>query len=1514
MKNKLSRQFILGVGACLALFPAQGVEARRYPITKSDTSGTWVGTRQGLLHGRGELWKSYGAGAGLPVDQVNDLSLSTRSVWVATPKGLARMDKGSRRWEIFTTPDLPTPHVTGVSLDASDPDQVWVSTLGGGIAQYNVRTNSWTRYSMGSAGIPSDVVHDVFFSGRTVWAATEAGLAAFDVRQKTWTVYSKSQGLAGDKVLEIDDQGTDLWLTSDQGLSRMNMQRRTFSRFGRKEGLPGTRVLSQARAQTLVYFVTDGGLITYDTSADSLAPFVHQEGLQGARVRSVAAAGGFVWFASDKGLMRFDPTKKVWEYYRVEDGLSSDDLVRLSVSGSLLLIFGKDGELDTYDYKKDEWMERTSLLERGSKPGEGAGAGSGQPEGGAAAGGGSPDKEQGGEESPDVEAKPGPLDLSFSAELDTELKQDLRWPEQGDLDREGFWLVNAIRLGAGARWGLGRSLDFSGKLDWGDIWPALEGDTDSLAAFQRYEFRLRYLGARQDWLREVILSNALRVEPEGGRLTESTEVEGGRVVTEFGPRRNKGRFLKLRAEAGVRRGTPLRVVFRRPTVETLQIKRFKLYKPRADGAAAEVRFIIPNSVRALLDGRELERNVDYFVDHESGVLWMKNTDLINALAVLEVELEYEQIPRKNVGMVSLTDLLPRDGNIGQIKRSGQARWAKDEKGLFDEIDGGAEQYINRGWQQTLSQDYEWGNAGVSLRIHDMGEAKNAQAILLNRKLPDAKLVPNMQGVYLEKQSASLSIKMVHGRYFIEVSIDQPTMEQEILSLAGWLMGKLSAKGSTTADALRDVLISTSATFQFSDRGHISLEYLGTRSIVDQEVVQAHGAQKTARDLLSINADYSRRFKNDLALHTRLQAAASSASIDDAARHTGAGVRGDALLTSPWLVLRVDGRKYTRDYDGIGVARQTEFCRDERGDCTGPGASRLDYEVGLNAKIKALSWLPVSLTYQRQSSLLGRDYFEGDPRVVQSRDREGVRDIAMGGVSFDWPSLPKITLGGGYIGRQDALAEQAQVRASAALESDLASGLLKGLSFKKIYLRGRYDYGNNLVDEFLTDPNLERDRAETMHHAVGQLRLAPTLTESGYITLDYHGLQGVLDSSAEVLDSMTYWRLDAGAGSSIVPGLAARFDSTIWFGDDMPLGDRYSRGASLSTTKLAALRSQEADSRLSGVVDLFPGEWIKALTPLKFNVAYTYTETSSSKGQRRAVVPMGKERCDIKGDEDGDGYADCQDPDCALADQCLQITGQLKSHRVYSTLFWDTPGKLQVELFGDMRLTYSGNGEVLRATRQEVRSYITWRPSYPAPVTLRFDVQRETKRPQAYDGIQPQVEPWQINWEPALEFRQRWSPRWWHLAKLSFSYNQVRDLPHIRTIEDVYGRKGDLERLNYDNFSVTPSLELRRRFEDPAGRWSVRPYARASFKLQWGSGIQSVIDNKICKAGDACLSDGSETSRLSSFSLGLLYVASDKIWVDLDLNTSYYECIRGATGSRCLDRVSFTPHLLTTIRY
>ena len=75
-----------------------------------------------------------------------------------------------------------------------------------------------------------------------------------------------------------------------------------------------------------------------------------------------------------------------------------------------------------------------------------------------------------------------------------------------------------------------------------------------------------------------------------------------------------------------------------------------------------------------------------------------------------------------------------------------------------------------------------------------------------------------------------------------------------------------------------------------------------------------------------------------------------------------------------------------------------------------------------------------------------------------------------------------------------------------------------------------------------------------------------------------------------------------------------------------------------------------------------------------------------------------------------------------------------------------------------------------------------------------------------------------------------------------------------------------------------------------------------------------IGDTVCRAGEPCLSDGSETGHLFVGSLGLIWVHSEHAFVDLDLSASYNVCVKAPTGAYCNDKLAFSPHLLATIRY
>jgi hypothetical protein len=120
---------------------------------------------------------------------------------------------------------------------------------------------------------------------------------------------------------------------------------------------------------------------------------------------------------------------------------------------------------------------------------------------------------------------------------------------------------------------------------------------------------------------------------------------------------------------------------------------------------------------------------------------------------------------------SLMNMLPADLEV--------ERWhlvdtsaARTVTQLYNQIDGGASKYIDRGWKGSAYATYIKEPLSVQVAVHDMGEPENAQSIY-NFDLPVSRVA--IEGypdavVNMGLPAAYQGIAFV-GRYYIEVSTD-----------------------------------------------------------------------------------------------------------------------------------------------------------------------------------------------------------------------------------------------------------------------------------------------------------------------------------------------------------------------------------------------------------------------------------------------------------------------------------------------------------------------------------------------------------------------------------------------------------------------------------------------------------------------------------------------------------------------------------------------------------------------
>ncbi len=130
---------------------------------------------------------------------------------------------------------------------------------------------------------------------------------------------------------------------------------------------------------------------------------------------------------------------------------------------------------------------------------------------------------------------------------------------------------------------------------------------------------------------------------------------------------------------------------------------------------------------------------------------------------------------------SLPGMLPVDNEVESWVRIGPPTVVSTDTQLYNQIDGAAPKYIDRGWQGSVYATYDQGGLDMQVAIHDMGNSDNAESIF-NYDLPVSRIVisntdPNdplgarPNAVVDMGLPTTYPAKAFIGRYYLEVSID-----------------------------------------------------------------------------------------------------------------------------------------------------------------------------------------------------------------------------------------------------------------------------------------------------------------------------------------------------------------------------------------------------------------------------------------------------------------------------------------------------------------------------------------------------------------------------------------------------------------------------------------------------------------------------------------------------------------------------------------------------------------------
>jgi ligand-binding sensor domain-containing protein len=193
------------------------------------THDLWIGTMAGLSrYSAGRLDTFTQLTSGLPNDVVYGVSVQGDYVWVATAAGGGRYNTRTKQWSLYNERNTPMYEIWTYGVAAA-PDKVYYAVWGGGVLEYDVKTDHWKDYNdpdgeteivlLKDQGLIHEITTSVSYVNHILWVATYFGCSSYDGRN--WHNFlEKDSGLPSNFMNQVKTiDGTRTWLSTDKGLA-----------------------------------------------------------------------------------------------------------------------------------------------------------------------------------------------------------------------------------------------------------------------------------------------------------------------------------------------------------------------------------------------------------------------------------------------------------------------------------------------------------------------------------------------------------------------------------------------------------------------------------------------------------------------------------------------------------------------------------------------------------------------------------------------------------------------------------------------------------------------------------------------------------------------------------------------------------------------------------------------------------------------------------------------------------------------------------------------------------------------------------------------------------------------------------------------------------------------------------------------------------------------------------------------------------------------------------------------
>jgi ligand-binding sensor domain-containing protein len=194
-----------------------------------NTGDVWAGTMGGLSRiSAGRIDTYTQLNSGLSNDIVYGVGVQGDFVWTATAAGASRLNTHTGQWSLYNAFNTPMYEIWTYAVSPAE-DKVYYAVWGGGVLEYDQKTERWKDYNdpdgetemvvMKDQGLIHEITTSVSYVDKSLWVATYFGASRYDGRY--WHNFlQKDSGLPSNFLSQIKGVDADrAWFSTDKGLA-----------------------------------------------------------------------------------------------------------------------------------------------------------------------------------------------------------------------------------------------------------------------------------------------------------------------------------------------------------------------------------------------------------------------------------------------------------------------------------------------------------------------------------------------------------------------------------------------------------------------------------------------------------------------------------------------------------------------------------------------------------------------------------------------------------------------------------------------------------------------------------------------------------------------------------------------------------------------------------------------------------------------------------------------------------------------------------------------------------------------------------------------------------------------------------------------------------------------------------------------------------------------------------------------------------------------------------------------